>query len=132
MTVTLTTERLVLRHPTLGDLPECVAFWSSEGSDRAVGFVGPWQPVNYPEPEIGWNLWEEALEGMGLAFEAATAARDWFFATSGHSTAVSYTHPDNHRSHRLCARPGAVHDPETPQLDPPERIYRHFVKRGPA
>ena len=98
-----------------------------KGSDRAVGFAGPWQPVNYPEPEIGWNLWDAALESKGLAYEAASAARDWFFATSGHRTAVSYTDPDNHRSHRLCERLGAVHDPDTPPLDPPEQIYRHFA-----
>lgn len=163
---TLTTARLVLRKPSMSDLPECVAFWSSDrcrmmggpispeetamslqkvidlwdlrgfglfaltlnGSDRAVGFAGPWQPLNYPESEIGWNLWDGELEGKGLAFEAALAARDWFFATSGHTTAVSYTHPDNHRSHRLCAHLGAVHDPDALQLDPPERIYRHFAK----
>lgn len=167
--VRLETERLVLRKPSLGDLPECVAFWSSDrcrmmggptapeetakglqkvidlwdlrgfglfaltlkGSDRAVGFAGPWQPEGFPEPEIGWNLWQAELEGKGLAYEAASAARDWFFATSGHKTAVSYTHPDNLRSHRLCERLGAVHDPEALQLDPPERVYRHFA-RGAA
>ena len=168
--VRLVTDRLVLRRPTMGDLPESVAFWSSDrcrmmggpttpeetakslqkvidlwdlrgfglfaltlkGSDRAVGFAGPWQPVGYPEPEIGWNLWDAELEGKGLAFEAASAARDWFFATSGHTTAVSYTHPDNVRSHRLCERLGAVDDPDTAQLDPPERIYRHHAARRPA
>lgn len=163
--VRLETERLILRKPRMSDLPESVAFWSSDrcrmmggpiapeetakslqkvidlwdlrgfglfaltlkGSDRAVGFAGPWQPVNYPEPEIGWNLWEVDLEGKGLAFEAASAARDWFFANTSHRTAVSYTHPDNTRSHRLCERLGAVHDPDALQLDPPERIYRHFA-----
>jgi RimJ/RimL family protein N-acetyltransferase len=166
MTV-LTTERLILRQPRMGDLPECVAFWSSDrchmmggpwtaevtatnlqevidlwalngfglfivtlkGSDRAVGLIGPWQPEDYPEPELGWSLWDAALEGRGLALEAAVAARDWFFATTGRVTAVSYTHVDNHRSHRLCERMGAVWDPLAPSPSPPpERIYRHFAK----
>jgi RimJ/RimL family protein N-acetyltransferase len=159
----LETKRLVLRKPHMGDLSECVAFWSSprshmmggpwtaevtatnlqevidlwdlrgfglfvvtlKGSDKAVGLMGAWQPADYPEPEIGWSLWDISLEGKGLAFEAVAVARDWFFATSGQITAVSYTHPDNMRSHRLCERLGAVYDPDTVQIDPPERIYRH-------
>jgi len=163
----LTTQRLILRKPRMGDLAECVAFWSSgrshmmggpwtpevtqvnlqqvidlwphngfglfsvtlQGSDRAVGLIGPWQPEGYPEPELGWSLWNAALEGQGLALEAATAARDWFFATTGRATAVSYTHVDNHRSHRLCERMGAVWDPQAASPSPPpERIYRHFPK----
>ncbi len=165
--VTLTTQRLVLRRPSMGDLPECAAFWASarshmmggpwtpevtaanlaeviglwdkcgfslftvtlKGSDRAAGLVGPWQPEGFPEAELGWSLWDQALEGTGLAFEAASAARDWFFATTGRVTLLSYTHPDNHRSHRLCERLGAVHDPDAPSPSPPpERIYRHFAK----
>jgi RimJ/RimL family protein N-acetyltransferase len=164
--VVLTTERLILRKPRMADLPDCVAFWSSDrshmmggpwtpeeteanlqavidlwprngfglfivtlkGSDRAVGLIGPWQPADYPEPELGWSLWDSALEGQGLALEAATAARDWFFATTGRTTAVSYTDVNNHRSHRLCERMGAVWDPlaRSPS-PPPERIYRHFA-----
>jgi RimJ/RimL family protein N-acetyltransferase len=164
----LVTGRLVLRRPTTQDLPESVAFWSSDrcrmmggpiapaetekslgkvidlwdlrgfglfavtlkGSDKAVGFVGPWQPVTYPEPEIGWNLWQAELEGKGIAYEGAVAARDWFFAHTAHRTAVSYTHPDNIRSHRLCDRLGAVHDPAALQIDPPERVYRHVAGRA--
>lgn len=100
-----------------------------KGSDKAVGLIGPWQPMDYPEPEIGWSLWDKALEGQGLAFEAALAARDWFFATSGHKTAVSYTNPNNARSHRLCERLGAAHDPMAVQLVPPEKAYRHFPRK---
>ena len=166
MSVTLTTDRLILRRPVPGDLDACAAFWASprchmmggpwtrevtkvnldeviglwdrtgfglfsvtlKGSDHAIGLMGPWQPEGYPEAELGWSLWNEALEGRGLAFEAVTAARDWFFATTGRVTALSYTHVDNHRSHRLCERLGAVHDPDAPSPSPPpERIYRHFA-----
>ncbi len=167
--VRLETARLVLRKPSMADLPDCVAFWSSprchmmggpwtpevteanlrdvidqwdwrgfglfavtlKGSDRAVGLIGTWQPADYPEPEIGWSLWDAGLEGQGLALEAASAARDWFFAHTGQTTAVSYTNPANARSHRLCERLGAVHDPEAFSPAPPERIYRHFA-RGAA
>ena len=164
MSVTLTTDRLILRQPALRDLPACAAFWASErshmmggpwtanetrieladlfaqwdthgfslftvtlkGADDAIGLIGPFYPDGHPEVELAWSLWDAALEGKGLALEAAMAARDWFFATSGHRTAVSYTHVDNHRSHRLCERMGAVVDPDARSSSPPpERIYRH-------
>lgn len=93
---------------------------------RAVGLAGAWQPPDYPEPEIGWNLWDGADEGQGLATEAVIAARDWFFATQSHTTALSYIHPDNHASARLAARVGAVPDATAPcPFPPPVLIYRH-------
>jgi RimJ/RimL family protein N-acetyltransferase len=93
------------------------------GSDEGIGGIGPFYPDSHPEPELGWSLWNAADEGQGLATEAA---RDWFFATSGHDTAVSYTHPDNTASHRLCDRLGATIDPDAVcPYPPPVRIYRH-------
>ena len=81
-------------------------------SDDGIGGIGPFYPETHPEPELGWSLWSAEDEGQGLAFEAAAAARDWFFDTCGFDTAVSHTDPENHRSHRLCQRLGAVIDPE--------------------
>jgi RimJ/RimL family protein N-acetyltransferase len=166
MSVTLTTERLVLRQPAERDVPASAAFWASDrshmmggpwtaaehraetddlyaqwhkhgfslfvvtltGSDQAVGLVGPFYPDTHPEPELGWSLWDAALEGKGIATEAAIATRDWFFATTTYQSAVSYTHPDNIRSHRLCDRMGAVVDPLAAcPYPPPVRIYRHFA-----
>jgi RimJ/RimL family protein N-acetyltransferase len=97
-----------------------------KGADTGIGGIGPFFPASHPEPELGWSLWNAEDEGQGLAFEAATAARDWFFATSGYRSAVSYTDPDNVRSHRLCERLGAVVDDAAPcPYPPPVRIYRH-------
>lgn len=96
------------------------------GSDDGIGAIGPFFPDTHPEPELGWSLWDAESEGQGLATEAAAAARDWFFETSGHDTAVSYTHPDNTASHRLSERLGAAIDPDaTCPYPPPVRIYRH-------
>ena len=102
------------------------------GVDQAVGLVGPFFPDGHPEPELAWSLWDERLEGKGIAYEAATAARDWFFATSGFATAISYTNPENHRSHRLCDRLGAVVDPDAacPHA-PPVVTYRHHGRGAP-
>lgn len=103
-------------------------------SDAAVGAIGPWFPASHPEPELGWSLWRAEDEGRGLAFEAAVAARDWFFAATHWPTAVSHTDPDNHRSHRLCERLGAVVDPLARHSygDQPTRTYRHVAPRRAA
>lgn len=99
-----------------------------EGGE-AIGGIGPFYPATHPEPELGWSLWNAADEGQGLAYEAAVAARDWFFATSGHLTAVSHTDPANTRSHRLCERMGARVDAGAahPYGDEPTLTYRHHA-----
>jgi RimJ/RimL family protein N-acetyltransferase len=118
------------------ELDDLYAQWARHGfslftvdyEGRPIGGIGPFYPSTHPEPELGWSLWDKADEGKGLATEAAIAARDWFFATSGHKTAVSYTHTDNAASHRLCARMGAVVDDAAAcPYPPPVRIYRHFA-----
>jgi RimJ/RimL family protein N-acetyltransferase len=95
------------------------------GSDEGIGGIGPFFPDTHPEPELGWSLWHAADEGQGLAHEAAAAARDWFFATSGYRTAISFTDPKNHRSHRLCERLGGVIDPSAPVQDEGDVVYRY-------
>lgn len=100
-----------------------------KGSDEAIGGIGPFFPDSHPEPELGWSLWNAADEGQGLAYEGAIAARDWFFATSGHGTAVSHTDPTNLRSHSLLARMGAVVDLTAahPYGDEPTLTFRHHA-----
>jgi RimJ/RimL family protein N-acetyltransferase len=78
---------------------------------RAIGHFGPFFPAGHPERELTWTLWDAALEGQGLAFEAARAARDHAFGALGWTTAVSYIAPDNARSQALAARLGAARDP---------------------
>lgn len=100
---------------------------TKHGSDEGIGGIGPYFPDTHAEPELGWSLWNAADEGQGLAHEAAAAARDWFFATTGYKTAVSFTDPANHRSHRLCERLGGVVDMDTPVQDPGDRVYRYHI-----
>jgi RimJ/RimL family protein N-acetyltransferase len=96
------------------------------GTDAAMGLIGPFYPAGHPEPELVWSLWDATCEDHGYAREAASAARDWFFAATDHCTAVSYTHPDNHRSHRLAEALGASVDAAAPcPYPPPVRVYRH-------
>ena len=101
-----------------------------KGADDAIGLIGPFYPHDDPEVELGWSLWDGALKGKGLAYEAAATARDWFFAATPYRTAVSYTDPDNTRSHRLCERlGGVVDDAAACPYPPPVRNYRHHAPK---
>ncbi|QQA43435.1 GNAT family N-acetyltransferase [Pelagovum pacificum] len=96
------------------------------GSDDAIGLVGPWYPVGWPEREVGWMMFTDAHEGKGYAREAAQAALDHVFGSLGWDTAVSYIAPANVRSRALAERLGASIDPEAigPGMSP-TLVYRH-------
>jgi RimJ/RimL family protein N-acetyltransferase len=84
--------------------------WTVE--DRAAGEVLGFVCLNLEpsdqEPELGF-FFREGAEGRGLAFEAASAARDWAWA-QGLPSLVSYVDPDNARSAALAQRLGASRD----------------------
>jgi RimJ/RimL family protein N-acetyltransferase len=96
------------------------------GSDTAIGLAGPYHPIDWPEPEIGWALWSAASEGKGYAYEAAAAARTFAFGQLGWKTAVSYIDPANARSIALARRLGAQQDPAAAHPgDDPCLVFRH-------
>jgi len=99
-----------------------------KGSEAPLGMTGPWHPIHWPEQELGWTIWDETTEGAGLAFEAASCARDHAFRDLGWPTAVSYIADDNPRSIALAERLGATRD-KTAAHPHPERtdilVYRH-------
>ena len=79
---------------------------ADKASGEPLGFVGPFYPEGWPEPEIAWSLFHSA-EGRGIAFEAAKAARDFAYGELGWHTAVSLIAPQNARSIALARRLGA-------------------------
>jgi len=85
--------------------------WIAEetATGQAVGMIGLWNPQGWPEPEIGWDLFEE-FEGKGFATEAARAARAHAYGTLGWTTAISLVVPDNTASAAVAARLGAEKD----------------------
>lgn len=101
--------------------------WAVEeqASGAIVGEVAVTQPIDFPEVELGWLLFD-GYEGRGYAYEAASAARRWAFTETGLTTLVSYVDPQNIRSARLAERLGATIDPQglTPNGDP-ILVYRH-------
>jgi ribosomal-protein-alanine N-acetyltransferase len=89
----------------------------ADGStDAPLGIVGLFYPEGWPEPEIAWSVFGTS-EGRGIAFEAATAARDYAYRVLGWSTVISLINPGNHRSIALARRLGAA----------PEGVYAHAV-----
>lgn len=100
-----------------------------KGDDTGLGMTGPWHPADWPERELGWTMWSDALEGKGVMYEAASAARRHAFETLKWDTAVSYIDADNIRSIRLAERLGATLDAaaQVPEgfTDVEVRVYRH-------
>lgn len=109
-----------------------------KATGKPVASIGPWYPITWPERELGWSVWTAEAEGQGIAFEAATAARDYVFNTLGWDTAVSYIDASNTRSIALAERLGAVIDTDATDLsfgteeddDEPCYVYRHTPKGG--
>lgn len=95
--------------------------------DTALGIVGHWCPLNWPETEIGWVLFDGANEGKGIAAEAARACVDHAWNVLGWDSIVSYIAPENAASIALAERLGARHDPDAavPSPDWPCHVYRH-------
>ena len=95
--------------------------------DTALGMVGPWFPVGWPEPELGWMIWTPEIEGQGMAFEAAVEARRYAYEVLGWERPVSYIDRENKRSMALAERLGAVRDPdaEKPYVNKDDVVYRH-------
>ncbi|AOZ67925.1 GNAT family N-acetyltransferase [Rhodobacter xanthinilyticus] len=99
---------------------------TTQQSDRGLGLVGPWAPINWPEFEIAWSIWAPEHEGRGIMAEAARLARDHAFRILGWQTAVSYIDPENTRSVALARRLGATPDAAAPfPGTPPITVYRH-------
>ena len=80
-----------------------------KASGCMVGFVGPWFPEGWPEPELGWALFP-AARGRGYATEAVGCARDFAYRELGWSTAISLINPQNAPSLAVAARLGAKRD----------------------
>ena len=95
--------------------------------DTALGMVGPWYPVGWPEAELGWTIWDTSVEGTGLAFEAAEVARRYAYDVLDWEQPVSYIARENTRSIQLAERLGATPDPEAkhPFATKDILVYRH-------
>jgi RimJ/RimL family protein N-acetyltransferase len=85
--------------------------WSvvERSSGKVAGLIGLWNPMAWPEPEIGWDLYE-GFGGKGYATEAAHAARSYAYDVLGWQTVISLLVPDNNASRAVAQRMGARRD----------------------
>ncbi len=81
-------------------------FTVEKKSGEIAGISGIWNPETWPEPELGWVLFE-GFEGKGLAFEASSRVRQWAYEELKFTTLTSNITPYNIRSIRLAERLGA-------------------------
>ena len=82
---------------------------ADRNTDEPLGIVGIYHPEDWPEPEIGWTLYEGA-EGRGIAQEAAIATRSFAYGTLGWTRIISMIDAENTRSLALGRRLGCVED----------------------
>jgi len=90
----------------------------------AIGQVAVCHGPIFPEPELGWQLYD-GHEGQGYTSEAAAAMRDCALGPRGLSALVSYIDPANDKYARLAERLVAVFDPSAATSgNAPTLVYR--------
>ncbi|MEL6588181.1 MAG: GNAT family N-acetyltransferase [Pseudomonadota bacterium] len=104
--------------------------WTIEtGGGDVAGFVLIGTEPGDREHELGWLL-AEAFEGMGLAHEAAKAARAYAWNDLRVPSLVSYITVGNTRSEALARRLGAT--PDGALIDNTVTVWRHPTPAGAA
>ncbi|QIE47592.1 GNAT family N-acetyltransferase [Pseudohalocynthiibacter aestuariivivens] len=93
-------------------------------SGQVAGRVGMILNDGWHEPELGWHIYD-GFEGLGLAFQAAHAARAYAAQHQGLDQVISYINAENSRSVRLAHRLGATLERDTELLGQPCQIFRH-------
>ena len=108
-------------------------FWALERSAdaRLIGWCGVIRGSAGPvagKAELGWRLAADCW-GRGYATEAASAARDWAFASLPDDAVWAITAAGNHRSRAVMERLGMAWQPELdfdhPQIPEGDPLQRH-------
>ena len=100
-------------------------FTIETGAGDVAGISGIWNPEGWPEPEVGWVVYA-GFEGRGIAFEAASRAREWAYNNLGMSTLTSNIIIGNTRSIKLAERMGATYEHTYTNPNMGEgMLYRH-------
>jgi RimJ/RimL family protein N-acetyltransferase len=95
------------------------------------GHVGAFQLDDSAPAEMTWTLWGGADEGLELAREAARAYLDDVARQGRFQTLIARILPQNHRSHNLARRLGAVLVADAPSSEwfPQSQTYRFDFAR---
>lgn len=97
---------------------------ADRATDACLGWAGIIFAPDWHEPELGWTVMAQ-VEGRGIAFEAASAARDYAARHLGHTGVISYIDPANSRSAALARRLGATLEREDRFSGNKVHVYRH-------
>ncbi len=149
----LETENLFLRKPLPQDFPaqapgarawfgvtQTLAHWDTNGygpfalickdTDLCLGLAGPWNPANWPEAELVWNLWH-ANEKPEIAREGVAAAHGFARKTLHWNACVTYLGFANRAGIALAETLGATRDrfAKTP-IGRDCLVYRHGTTSG--
>nr|WP_142662847.1 GNAT family N-acetyltransferase [Paracoccus laeviglucosivorans] len=91
---------------------------------QPAGRVGILNHDGWPEPELGWHVFN-GFEGQGIAHEAALAARKAARELFRLHPVISLIVPENTRSRALAERLGAKVEREGEVLGHACLVYRH-------
>lgn len=89
-----------------------------------LGRVGLLNHENWPQIELAWHLYEDAI-GQGYATEAAIAVRSWAAKTHNITQLVSYIDANNTPSQAVAQRLGAQTDGTRAPHEPEAEIWTH-------
>ena len=89
-----------------------------------IGTVGPWYPIEWPEPEIKWSL-SRRFWGKGYASEAARAVQAMAREHLPELALISLIDSRNEPSIRLALAVGATLEREMEFAGAPFHVYRH-------
>jgi len=112
-----------------------IGHWTLKGFGRwiaeekatglSVGMIGVFCPEAWPEPEIGWDLFN-GFEGRGFATEAGRAARAYAYDVLKLRTVMSLVKPGNTGSARVAERLGAtLEGTYMHERHGPMQVWRH-------
>ncbi len=97
-----------------------------KATQKTLGYVGPWFPEGWPEPEIGYSLIPSA-GGKGFGTEAAIASLKFTYRDLGWTTAISMIDKKNSGSKKVASKMGATFEKEAVLFDKFEaEIWRHL------
>lgn len=80
-----------------------------------VGRVGPWNPHEWPAPEVGWSILRSQW-GQGYGPEAAGAALDFVFEQLKWERVIHLIAPENANSAAVARKLGSVNTGESAQI----------------
>jgi RimJ/RimL family protein N-acetyltransferase len=108
-------------------------YWSVDRTADAafIGRVGVIFPIDSPEPELAWSLFD-GFEGHGYGSESVVGARQYADTHFGLGPLASFIDPSNTRSLALATRVGACFESTVEEDGETLHLYRHPHPGAPA